>query len=128
MVSKLMIDRKQSRLSNMEQWKLWKEKGELSAKQSLIEKYIPLVDYVSSRLATGLPKNISRDDLYSYGIMGLMDAVEKFDHQRGLQFETYALSIQNRADLFDVVATVFDAKQCQHQAIRAVITGPLSTM
>jgi RNA polymerase sigma factor for flagellar operon FliA len=85
-----MIDRKQSRLSNMEQWKLWKEEGELSAKQSLIEKYIPLVDYVSSRLATGLPKNISRDDLYSYGIMGLMDAVEKFDHQRGLQFETYA--------------------------------------
>ncbi|WJH33285.1 FliA/WhiG family RNA polymerase sigma factor [Paenibacillus sp. CC-CFT747] len=71
-------------------WKQWKEEGSTEAKKSLIEQYIPLVDFVSNRLAIGLPKNISRDDLSSYGIMGLIDAIDKFDYTRGLQFETYA--------------------------------------
>ncbi|WP_166237925.1 FliA/WhiG family RNA polymerase sigma factor [Paenibacillus turpanensis] len=71
-------------------WKLWKEAGDKEARKELIENYLPLVDYVSSRLAIGLPKNVSRDDLSSYGIMGLIDAVEKFELERGLQFETYA--------------------------------------
>lgn len=81
---------KQSPLSNIELWNLWKSDGLLSAKQSLIEHYLPLVDYVVGRLLIGLPKNVSRDDISSYGIMGLIDAIEKFDHERGLQFETYA--------------------------------------
>lgn len=51
---------------------------------------MPLVDYVSSRLSIGLPKNVSKEDLSSFGVMGLIDAIEKFDYQRGLQFETYA--------------------------------------
>jgi RNA polymerase sigma factor FliA len=85
-----MIDQKQSHLANIELWKQWKEQGLIPAKQALIESYLPLVDYVSGRLAIGLPKNISKDDLSSYGVMGLIDAVEKFDYARGLQFETYA--------------------------------------
>lgn len=85
-----MILPKQSPLSNIEIWKQWKSDGLLSAKQSLIEHYLPLVDYVAGRLLIGLPKNVSRDDLSSYGIMGLIDAIEKFDYERGLQFETYA--------------------------------------
>lgn len=48
------------------------------------------MDYVSNRMAIGLPKNVSKDDLASNGVMGLIDAIEKFDYQRGLQFETYA--------------------------------------
>ncbi len=74
----------------MELWKQWKREGKVEAKKRLIEQYLPLVDYVSNRLAIGLPKNISRDDLESYGIMGLIDAIDKFDYERGLQFETYA--------------------------------------
>jgi RNA polymerase sigma factor for flagellar operon FliA len=85
-----MIEQKQSHLSNLEMWKQWKEQGLTEAKKSLIEYYLPLVDFVSNRLAIGLPKNVSKDDLVSFGIMGLFDAVEKFDYQRGLQFETYA--------------------------------------
>jgi RNA polymerase sigma factor for flagellar operon FliA len=77
-------------LSNIEIWKQWKSEGLLSAKQSLIEQHLPLVDYVVGRLLIGLPKNVSRDDISSYGIMGLIDAIEKFDYERGLQFETYA--------------------------------------
>jgi RNA polymerase sigma factor FliA len=71
-------------------WRRWKEDGDQEAKKRIIENYIGLVDYVTSRLAIGLPRNVSKDDLTSYGIMGLIDAVEKFDYLRGLQFETYA--------------------------------------
>lgn len=85
----MMISNK-SHLSNIEVWKQWKEEGKLQAKQTLIENYLPLVDYVSNRLAIGLPKNVSKEDLNSCGIMGLIDAIEKFDYERGLQFETYA--------------------------------------
>jgi RNA polymerase sigma factor for flagellar operon FliA len=85
-----MIEQKQSHPANMELWIQWREQGLVEAKQALIEKYLPLVDYVSSRLAIGLPKTVAKEDLASYGVMGLIDAVEKFDYQRGLQFETYA--------------------------------------
>ncbi|WP_309121265.1 FliA/WhiG family RNA polymerase sigma factor [Paenibacillus sp.] len=71
-------------------WRSWKATGDPEAKRKLIEHYVSLVDYVTSRLAIGLPRNVSKDDLASYGIMGLIDAVDKFDLERGLQFETYA--------------------------------------
>jgi len=85
-----MIEQKQVQLANIELWKQWKEQGWVPAKQTLIESYLPLVDYVSGRLAIGLPKSVSKEDLSSFGVMGLIDAVEKFDYERGLQFETYA--------------------------------------
>lgn len=85
-----MIGQKESHLSNIDLWKQWKEEEILDAKKQLIEGYLPLVDFVANRLAIGLPKNVSKDDLTSFGIMGLIDAIEKFDYQRGLQFETYA--------------------------------------
>ncbi|MDR6552793.1 FliA/WhiG family RNA polymerase sigma factor [Paenibacillus qinlingensis] len=85
-----MIDQKQVQLANIELWKQWKEQGLVAARQELIENYLPLVEYVSGRLAIGLPKSVSKDDLSSFGAMGLIDAIEKFDYARGLQFETYA--------------------------------------
>jgi RNA polymerase sigma factor FliA len=85
-----VIEQKTSQLSHIELWRLWKEEGRSEAKKQLIEVFLPLVEFVSNRLAVGLPKNVSKDDLMSFGIMGLIDAVEKFDYLRGLQFETYA--------------------------------------
>ncbi|MVO99133.1 MULTISPECIES: FliA/WhiG family RNA polymerase sigma factor [Paenibacillus] len=84
-----MIEKKPN-LAHFETWRQWKQAGSKDAKQILIETYLPLVEYVSGRLAIGLPKNVSKEDLGSFGIMGLIDAVEKFDYERGLQFETYA--------------------------------------
>lgn len=55
-----------------------------------IEKYSPLIRYVADRLATRLPSHISKDDLVSSGILGLIDAVDKFDPTRNIQFKTYA--------------------------------------
>jgi len=83
-------ERKTSTLNYADVWERWKEHGDIEAKKELIEKHLHIVDYVSGRLAVGLPKNVSKDDLSSNGVMGLIDAVEKFDYKRGLQFETYA--------------------------------------
>jgi RNA polymerase sigma factor for flagellar operon FliA len=85
-----MIDHKQSNPAHIELWREWRELGKPEAKQALIEAYLPLVDYVSGRMSIGLPKTVSREDLASYGVLGLIDATDKFDYQRGLQFETYA--------------------------------------
>ncbi|WP_128894217.1 sigma-70 family RNA polymerase sigma factor [Longirhabdus pacifica] len=81
---------KQLDISTDHLWQEWKYNEDAEARNDLIENYIPLVDYVASRMAIGLPSNVSRDDLHSYGIMGLIDAVHKFDITRNLQFETYA--------------------------------------
>ncbi|CAM4247429.1 FliA/WhiG family RNA polymerase sigma factor [Paenibacillus tarimensis] len=86
----MIMEPKAPHLSNIELWQKWKEDKDIQAKKQLIEHYLPLVDYVTNRMAIGLPKNVSRDDLASNGVMGLIDAIEKFDYQRGLQFETYA--------------------------------------
>jgi RNA polymerase sigma factor for flagellar operon FliA len=57
----------------------------------LILHYAPLVKYVVGRLAAGLPQTVERADLVSYGMFGLMDALDKFDRAREVKFETYAI-------------------------------------
>jgi RNA polymerase sigma factor for flagellar operon FliA len=77
-------------MPHMDTWKQWRENGLIEAREELIKAYTPLVRYVSGRLLIGLPRHLSHDDLVGYGIIGLIDAIEKFDYHRGLQFETYA--------------------------------------
>jgi len=71
-------------------WEDYKANGSLSAREKLIINYAPTVKYIASRLAMGMPSNVELDDLVSYGIMGLIDAIEKFDLSRGFKFRTYA--------------------------------------
>jgi RNA polymerase sigma factor for flagellar operon FliA len=74
---------------------LWSRyKGELDsdARDELILNYSPLVKYVAGRLASSLPQNVDTADLISYGIFGLIDAIEKFDLSRAIKFETYAIA------------------------------------
>jgi len=59
-------------------------------REELILKYSPLIKYVAGRLAMRLPPNISQDDLISSGVIGLMDAIEKFDPSKKIRFKTYA--------------------------------------
>jgi RNA polymerase sigma factor FliA len=56
-----------------------------------LRRYAPLVKYVVDRIATGLPKSIEKDDLVNTAIIGLFDALEKYDPERGTKFETYAI-------------------------------------
>jgi RNA polymerase sigma factor for flagellar operon FliA len=74
---------------------LWAEYGagrSLDVREQLILHYAPLVKYVAGRVAVGMPAHVEHADLVSYGIFGLMDAIEKFDPDRGYKFETYAVA------------------------------------
>jgi RNA polymerase sigma factor for flagellar operon FliA len=62
------------------------------SRERLILHYSPLVKFVAGRVAAGLPQNIEQSDLVSYGIFGLIDAIDKFDPGRGFKFETYAIA------------------------------------
>jgi RNA polymerase sigma factor for flagellar operon FliA len=75
--------------------KLWQEyrkthSGEI--REKLVLRYVSLVKYVAGRLAIGLPPSVQADDLISSGILGLMDAIDKYDLERDTRFETYAVT------------------------------------
>jgi RNA polymerase sigma factor FliA len=72
-------------------WADFKSTGSGEARELLILHYAPLVKYVASRVATGLPASVEQADLVSYGMFGLIDALEKFELDRGIKFETYAI-------------------------------------
>ena len=59
-------------------------------REEMIIKYIPYVKYIASRIVIGKPPGVEYEDLISFGIIGLIDAIEKFDVSKGLKFETYA--------------------------------------
>jgi RNA polymerase sigma factor for flagellar operon FliA len=73
-------------------WREFKDTKDQSLRERLILHYSPLVKYVAGRVGVGLPPNIEQADLVSYGIFGLIDAIEKFDLARAIKFETYAIS------------------------------------
>ncbi len=75
-----------------ELWVGFKATADQSLRERLILHYSPLVKYVAGRVGVGLPPNIEQADLVSYGIFGLIDAIEKFDLERAIKFETYAIS------------------------------------
>jgi RNA polymerase sigma factor for flagellar operon FliA len=72
-------------------WHAFKSSGDVDARERLILQYAPLVKYVASRVATGLPASVDQADLVSYGMFGLIDALQKFEPVRGNKFETYAI-------------------------------------
>ncbi len=73
-------------------WDAYKQTADAAARDRLIVHYSPLVKYVAGRVASGLPQSVDQGDLVSYGIFGLIDAIEKFNTSRGIKFETYAIT------------------------------------
>ena len=73
-------------------WVDYKTTTSPEARDRLIVHYAPLVKYVAGRVSVGLPQNIEQADLVSYGVFGLIDAIEKFDPDRNIKFETYAIA------------------------------------
>ncbi|MBF0124735.1 MAG: FliA/WhiG family RNA polymerase sigma factor [Magnetococcales bacterium] len=61
-----------------------------TSRDEVILRYAPLVKYVANRICMRLPSSVDVDDLYQVGILGLIDAVSKFDPDRGIKFQTYA--------------------------------------
>lgn len=81
-------------------WDLWLRSRDTQAGDFLVKKYLPLVQYHVHRIAVGLPRNVSKDDLKSLGMLGLLDALNKFDASRDLKFDTYA-SFRIRGAILD---------------------------
>lgn len=81
-------------------WEKWVQFRDPDAGNLLIKKYMPLVSYHVQRISVNLPKSVSRDDLKSLGMIGLYDALEKFDPKRDLKFDTYS-SFRIRGAILD---------------------------
>ena len=73
-------------------WERYDANRDEDAREQLILNYSPLVKFVAGRVATRLPNSVENADLISYGIFGLIDAIEKYDLARGIKFETYAIT------------------------------------
>jgi len=75
-----------------ELWHKFKVEHDQDARNRLILAYAPLVKYVAGRMSSGLPAHIEEADLISYGLLGLIGALERFDPSREIKFETYAIA------------------------------------
>jgi RNA polymerase sigma factor FliA len=73
-------------------WRKYKASGDQDLRDRLILTYAPLVKYVAGRLGTGLPAHVEEGDLISYGLLGLIGAIERYELDRDVKFETYAIA------------------------------------
>ena len=81
-------------------WAEYKRTDELVLRNQLIEAYLPLVDYLSERIAERLPRCVDVEEVRSAGVLGLLDAVQGFDLKRNIKFETYC-SLRIRGSILD---------------------------
>ncbi len=81
-------------------WEEYKRTSNVELRNQLVEAYLPLVDYLSERIAERLPRCVGIDEVRSAGVVGLLDAVHGFDLSRGIKFETYC-SLRVRGSILD---------------------------
>jgi RNA polymerase sigma factor for flagellar operon FliA len=74
-----------------EVWRAYRAHPTIELRNRLVEHYLPLVKYNAERIWSRLPEGVDLDDLISAGVFGLMDAIDAFDLERGVKFETYCV-------------------------------------
>lgn len=102
--------------------KLWQDYRKTKAQKirnQLIEMYAPLVKYIAGRLAISMPPNIEEDDLVGYGILGLIDAIDKFDPGREVKFRTYA-TVRIKGAILDELRAFDWIPRTVHQKSRQI--------
>ncbi len=72
-------------------WAVFRDSADRNARERLILNYAPLVKFVAGRVRSSLPPSVDHGDLVSYGMLGLIDAIERFDHSREVKFESFAI-------------------------------------
>ncbi|HEY2327328.1 MAG TPA: RNA polymerase sigma factor WhiG [Gaiellaceae bacterium] len=72
-------------------WREYRRTNDKAVRDRLILTYAPLVKYVAGRLGSGLPAHVDEGDLVSYGLLGLIGAIDRYDPDRDIKFETYAI-------------------------------------
>jgi RNA polymerase sigma factor for flagellar operon FliA len=93
--------------------------GDRGARDELVMRYAPLVKYVIGRLAVELPATMDRDDVLSSGTIGLLQAVDRYDPDSGVRFETYALQ-RIRGAIIDTVRTLSPLSRGARRRARAL--------
>jgi RNA polymerase sigma factor for flagellar operon FliA len=92
-------------LDEEELWDKYIKSHDQKIRNYFIEKYAPLVKYVAGRIAMNVPNSVEFNDLVSYGILGLIDAIDKFDPKREIKFKTYAVT-RIRGSIFDELRAI----------------------
>lgn len=100
-------------------WRTYKSTGDARLREQLILHYSPLVKYVAGRVSVGLPANVEQADFVSSGVFGLIDAIEKFDPERAIKFETYAIT-RIRGAMIDELRALDWIPRSVRQKARAV--------
>lgn len=88
-----------------ELWVKYKKNADPKIREHFILKYAPLVKYVAGKLAGAMPTNVEFDDLVGYGVFGLLDAIEKYDLDKNVKFNTYAVN-RIRGAIFDELRSI----------------------
>ena len=78
------------KVSKEKLWEMYQARQTPELREQIILEYAPLVKVVAGRLSMYLGYNVEYDDLVSYGVFGLIDAIDKFDMDKEVKFETYA--------------------------------------
>ena len=86
-------------------WLEYRRTGDKALRDRLIINYAPIVKYVAGRLGSGLPSHVEEADLVSYGLLGLMTAIDRYDPARDIKFETYAIA-RIRGSIIDELRTL----------------------
>lgn len=92
-------------LEEKDLWFRFKERGDEAARDELVLRHMRTVKYIAGRMAMHTPPSVEMDDLIGWGILGLMDAVDKFDHAQDIKFSTYA-SIRVRGAIIDQIRSL----------------------
>jgi len=92
-------------ISEEELWDRYSKTKDQKIRNYFIEKYAPLVKYVAGRVAMNVPNTVDFNDLVSYGVLGLIDAIDKFDPKREIKFKTYAVT-RIRGSIFDQLRAI----------------------
>jgi RNA polymerase sigma factor for flagellar operon FliA len=102
-----------------ELWQRYHRRAEADVENALVEKYLPLVAAIMGRLAMTLPDHVDHDDLYSAGLVGLLQAMRNFDPACGTSFETYA-RVRVRGAMLDELRRMDWVPRTVHEKARKV--------
>lgn len=86
-------------------WVRWKERGDTAAREEIIVRNMRIVKFIAGRMAIHVPSSVEMDDLIGWGVLGLLDAVDKYDHRQDIKFSTYA-TIRVRGAIIDQIRSL----------------------
>lgn len=105
--------------SSQELWQRYHRRADVEIENALVEKYLPLVSAVMGRLAMTLPDHVDQDDLYSVGLIGLLQALRNYDPTCGTSFETYA-RVRVRGSMLDELRRMDWVPRTVHEKARKI--------